>query len=157
MVGAVLLQAPTMVNVVNEPSRGILMDSGAALHVCPRDWEPQRPVTPHFRNRPLLLVLQVCVLRLSVSSMFICICRGCGYFTTAFVVSEVNQPILSVVRLQGLRIQTVFRERSAHLLFPNGKTAKASTGEGLLSVSSPYQDLARRTCQNHFNQCAHLQ
>ena len=46
MVGAVFLQVPTTVNVANEPSRGVLIDSGAALHVCPRDWEPQSPVVP---------------------------------------------------------------------------------------------------------------
>ena len=122
MVGDVFRQVPTMVNVVSEPSRGILMGSGAATRVCPRDWEPQSPVAPLQKPITLAGASGVPIRTFGVKHVHLHM-PGRG-----FVVSEVSQPILSVVRLQGLRIQTVFREKSAHLLFPNGKTASFNRG-----------------------------
>ena len=53
------------------------------------------------------------------------------------MVSDVYQPILSVAKLQGLKIQTLFQEKSAHLLFPNGKTAKLQQGKDYLVYIHP--------------------
>jgi hypothetical protein len=42
-----------------------------------------------------------------------------------------------VVQLQGLNIQTIYKERSAHLQFPNGKTVRLHQGKDYLAYLHP--------------------
>eukprot|EP00969_Alexandrium_andersonii_P280555 12403964-Alexandrium_andersonii.AAC.1 len=114
-----------------------MVDSGAALNVCPPSWEPDIKLLPFPQKRNFQAANGQDIQTYGIKNVNIFVDKK-GFIPATFLVSQVQNPILAVVQLQSQGLETVFRPISAFIKFPrNNKIVDLVQDRASCPISGP--------------------
>eukprot|EP00969_Alexandrium_andersonii_P336307 14865434-Alexandrium_andersonii.AAC.1 len=117
-----------------------MVDSGAARNVCFPSWEPDIELVPLPQKRNLQAANGQEIQTHGLKNVNIFVGKK-GFIPAAFLVSQVQNPILAVVQLQSQGLETVSKPTTAFIKFPrSNKVVDLVSGHGLPARLEAGQD-----------------